>query len=330
MNRYVFLLLLVCGTGQASLLFEEDSVLDITLQGPLTAVTKDVSQRRDLPFSLHIDGVVVDVGVRVRGNSRIEHCRFKPLRLNFSSGSADGTVFVGQDKVKLVTHCRKTADYEKNVLEEYAAYRIMNLLSDVSYRTRLVRIRYVDTDDPKDAKVRYGFLIEPDEALAARLGGELVNVRNVVRGMFDTQHSSLVFVFQYVIGNTDWSHVRFIDDETCCHNGRLLRIGERQYYIPYDFDLSGLVNARYAKPQPELRINSVKVRRYRGYCTDADVLRNALHAVVLRRNHILGVVSGLPYLSEKHIESRIAYLDKFFERAQKEDKLLREFERRCL
>ena len=32
-------------------------------------------------------------------------------------------------------------DAQANVLEEYAAYRIFSLLSDLSYRTRLLRIR---------------------------------------------------------------------------------------------------------------------------------------------------------------------------------------------
>jgi hypothetical protein len=124
--------------------------------------------------------------------------------------------------------------------------------------------------------------------------------------------------------------VRFIDDEVCCHNGRLLGIDEQKYYVPYDFDLSGLVSARYARPQPKLRLRSVRVRRYRGYCIERDAIAEALRTVVRHREDILGVVAGLPYLSEKVINSRIAYLDRFFELADNEKKLLREFERRCL
>jgi len=328
--RCVLVFLLGCNTGYASPLFEDRSVLEVTLEGPFSIVMKDVRKRRELPFSLHIDGASVDVAVRVRGNSRVEYCRFRPLRLNFSSDDTEGTVFAGHDKIKLVTHCKDTEHYAQNLLEEYAAYGIMNLLSDVSYRTRLVRIRYVDTDKPHDTKQHFGFLIEPDKALMSRLGAELVNVRDVTKGMFDTQHSALVYIFQYLIGNTDWSHVRFLEDEVCCHNGRLLRVGEQQFYVPYDFDLSGLVGARYAKPQPELRLRSVKVRRYRGYCIDGAALAEALRAIVVRREDILGVVTGLPYLSEKDITSRIAYLDRFFELAKNENELLREFERRCL
>jgi len=328
--RCVLVFLLACDTSYASTLFEDDAVLEITLKGPLSTVMEDVNERREQPFSLQTDGASVDVKVRVRGNSRVEYCSFRPLRLNFSKDDALGTVFAGHDKVKLVTHCKKQSRYEQNTLEEYAAYRIMNLLSDVSYRTRLVRIRYVDSDKEAKTTDRYGFLIEPDKALASRLGAELVNVRDVTRGMFDEQHSALVFVFAYLIGNTDWSHVRFVGDEVCCHNGRLLRVGEKQYYVPYDFDLTGLVNARYARPQPELRLRSVRVRRYRGYCIDNAAVAAALRAVVSRREDILGVVAGLPHLSEKEIKSRTAYLDGFFKLAENEQKLLHEFERRCL
>jgi len=328
--RCALVFLLVCNTGYASPLFEDDSVLEFTLEGSLAAVMKDAKKRREQPFTLRMNGASVDVAVRVRGNSRIEHCQFRPLRLNFSSDDTDDTVFAGYDKIKLVTHCKKTADYEQNVLEEYAAYRIMNVLSDISYRTRLVRVRYVDTDKPDDTRQHFGFLIEPDKALASRLGAELLTVRDVARKMFDNRHAALVYVFQYLIANTDWSHVRFIDDEVCCHNGRLLGIDEQKYYVPYDFDLSGLVSARYARPQPKLRLRSVRVRRYRGYCIERDAIAEALRTVVRHREDILGVVAGLPYLSEKVINSRIAYLDRFFELADNEKKLLREFERRCL
>lgn len=331
MYRFVVLLVLAYGSSHASPLFEDDGVIDITLSGPLSEVIDDTDERREREFLLNVDGAALGVSVRIRGNSRVVHCSFPPLRLNFSSSDTADTLFSGQEKLKLVTHCRSHKDFESNVLEEYAAYRLFNLLTDVSYRTRLVRIRYTDTADPGlEPLVRFGFLIESDTALAARLGGEILEVPHVTRNMLDAEHSALGYVFQYLIANTDWSQVRFIEDDTCCHNGRLIRINERNYYIPYDFDMSGFVNARYAKPQPDLRLRSVKVRRYRGYCTTEPALRNALRTVVARREDILRVVEELPGSSAKDTGSRASFLQGFFKAASNEEKLLQKFERRCL
>jgi hypothetical protein len=94
--------------------------------------------------------------------------------------------------------------------------------------------------------------------------------------------------------------------------------------------MSGLVNARYAKPHPELRLRSVKSRRYRGYCTNEEVLRDALRTVSARREDIMRIVADLPASSAKETRSRTSFLQRFFKAAANEDKLLRKFENRCL
>jgi len=327
----VLFALVLCGTGQGSSLFDDDTILDITLQGPLSKVIDDSVERREQAFSLSDGDVGIEVGVRMRGKSRAVHCRFPPLRLNFSAAEGSGSIFAGQDKLKLVTHCKSSAEYERNVFEEYAAYRIMNLLSDISFRARLLRIRYVDTDRPSaETFVRYGFVIEPDDAFASRHDGEVLKTPHVTRTMLDPRHSALVYVFQFLIGNTDWSLVRPLDDDYCCHNGKLFSIAERNHYLPYDFDMSGLVDARYARPQRELGISSVRTRRYRGYCTDRDAVKNALQTIVGHRDGIMRIIENFPDSFEKETKSGTRYLDGFFEQAANEDKLLRKFERRCL
>lgn len=331
MYRCAVLLLLFCGASHAASLFEDDTVLDVTLAGPLAAVIEDSDERGERRFTISVDGIETAVAVRTRGKSRVELCNFPPLRLNFSSDHAEGTVFAGLDKLKLVTHCRRSGDYQKNVIEEYAAYRIMNVLTDVSLRVRLLRVGYVDTEKPgRDPDVHFAFIIEADESLVARLGASMLNVPHVTKGMFNAEHAALGFVFQYLIGNTDWSFVRVLDDEHCCHNGKLISIGEQSYYLPYDFDMSGLVDARHARPNPRLKLKSVTVRRYRGYCTDQAILRGAIRAVLRQREPILDVIAGLPGLHRKEIASRTRYLQKFFDRAADEDRLIQEFERRCL
>lgn len=336
MRQTRFLLLLLAGlaavnNGQAEGLFDSGAILDITLAGPLSAVNRDDKHRRERSFSLELDGATVPVAVRLRGKSRVELCKFPPLRLNFAPHAVKDTLFVGQDKLKLVTHCKGGDEFEQNVLEEFLAYRLVNVLTDISVRTRLLRVSYVDTDKPGTAPItRFGFLVEPDGKVAERIGGQVLNIRNLSRGMLDVEHAALMYVFHYMIGNTDWSLVRNYEDDYCCHNSTLFRVGERNYFLPYDFDMSGLVNARYAKPKPELRLRSVRTRRYRGYCADTTAVREALRAVVSRRDAIMAEVAALPGLNAKNRERLQSYLEKFFATAANEGKLLKEFERRCL
>jgi hypothetical protein len=241
-------------------------------------------------------------------------------------------VFEGQQTLKLVTDCRNDNERSANVLEEYAAYRIFNLLSDYSYRVRLLRISYEDPEAGPDAHAspQYGFVIEPRQHLPARTGGEWARVPGVKMSWIEDHQAALVFVFQYLIGNTDWSLVPAEGEDACCHNGDLLKIDSELYLVPYDFDLSGLVNANYAKPDASLRLKNVRQRLYRGYCIDNEALASAIDTVKSKQAEILGVLKELPDYSDKLAAKSIAYLERFFELAENENTLLNSFEKKCL
>lgn len=314
------------------LLFEDDSVLEVALTGPLSSLFEDEDGRKERPFSLRANDVDYPIKVRLRGKSRRRVCSFPPLRINFAADDTAQTIFAGQDKLKLVTHCRKYASAQVDALQEYAAYRIFTLISDFSYRVRLLRITYTDTDGglKENTFDRYGFLIESQSGLADRLGAQPVQVPGVSLRSLDSTQAATVYVFQYLIANTDWSLVTADGEDTCCHNGDLLDIGSVRYYVPYDFDLAGLVNPRYARPDSSVRISRVTQRAYRGYCISTDALRAALSNIKARRADILDVIRQLPGLTEKDIEATLEYVEKFFARADDEDKLLKSFERKCL
>ena len=80
--------------------------------------------------------------------------------------------------------------------------------------------------------------------------------------------SALAALFQYMIGNTDFSMVASVEGEDCCHNGILLT-GDSPgyYYVPYDFDFAGIVDAPYAEPNPRFKLRGVTSRLYRGHCS---------------------------------------------------------------
>lgn len=318
--------------GFAAPLFEDDAALDVTLTGPIGSLFEDTKDHKELPFIFLAEGIEHAIKVRLRGHSRLRVCDFPPLRLKFPMPEAEQTSFAEQGKLKLVTHCRNHDRGEQDMLQEFLAYRIFNVLTDASYRVRLLRITYDDTDRQpgKNSSIRYGFLLEPGEQLAARIGAAAASLRGVPKHRQDFAHSALVYVFQYLIGNTDWGFVQADYDDACCHNGDLYERDAEVLYVPYDFDLAGLVNSQYAYPDPLLRIDRVTQRLYRGVCTDHDILQNALANVKSHKEEILALLQDIPGLDEKNVDTSSKFLNAFFEKAEDEEKLLRTFERSCI
>ncbi len=326
----LLVLLILAASAGASPLFDDNAVVNIEIAGPFSGLVRNKEDREELPFRLSANGITHDVELRAAGKSRMQVCTFPMLRVDFVKDATDGSLFEGQNKVRLVTHCRRSDAAHADVLQEFLTYRIFNELTDVSYRVRLVDVAYVDTDNGSDTTRRYGFFLEPKEGPADRFGGEALEIPGVSLASLDDDHMALVYVFQYLIANTDWSLALAFEDDACCHNGNLIEIDGTRYYLPYDFDQAGLVNARHARPDPGLRLRNVTQRRYRGFCIDNETLRRALGTVRSKETDILTIVDELPALSSRDRKSTRRYLEKFFAEARKEDRLLASFKRRCI
>ncbi len=225
----------------------------VEVEGTLTFIDMDGSE------------VVKPVDTRTRGNFRRNkrNCNFPPLRLDFPTSQMEGTVFEGQDKLKLVTPCNDGSDnYQNYVFDEYLAYRIFNELTPQSFRVRLVEITYVDIEDDYDTRTKFGFLIEDEDRMAERARATHQDVSQFAPQRAWAEYSVLVAMFNYMIANVDWSPVFF-------HNVKLIRTEDGRFLtVPYDFDFSGLVNTRYATVAPGLqnKIRRVTQRLYRGFC----------------------------------------------------------------
>ncbi len=205
----------------------------------------------------------VPLRVRTRGHWRLEHCHFPPLRLNFTKNAVRGSRFDGLDRPKLVNYCRDDDPSEQYVLQEYQLYRVQQLLTPLGHRARLMRVTYADSASGKPLTTRWAFLIEEPEVMAERLGGKLTEQRGATVDFLDPGTTALVGVFEYLIGNTDFS-------VSALHNIELLQKDGTYLPIAYDFDHAGAVNARYAKPNEQLPIRRVRDRLFRGYCIPAE------------------------------------------------------------
>lgn len=302
-------------------LFADDAVLAVRIEAPITTLTRERSDTEELDGQLfYTDENGADralaLEVRARGRYRRKHdtCTFPPLRLDFDKKQVDGTAFAGVNKLKLVTHCKNQGNYEQNVLEEYLAYRILNLLTDKSFRARLLQVDYVDTERDRETDRRYAFLIEDDELLEHRIGSSRAEPKSISYDLLQPEQAALVSVFEYLIGNTDFSMVLGPADDSCCHNV-LLFVGDGGRYlpIPYDFDFAGLVNARYAKPNPRLKIRRVTTRLYRGNCMHNPYVEDAVAAAMAQREAVMALVDTVPGMDDRTRDRSRRYLSEFYE-----------------
>jgi hypothetical protein len=216
------------------------------------------------------------------------------------------------------------------VLREYLAYRILQTLTDKHFGARLMHITYVDTENSgNEAITRYGFVIEDEDDIGARLGMEKLDVTALRYADLDLAHTSLITMYEYLIGNTDYSLIRGPNEGDCCHNAIPFSDGTTAYSIPYDFDHAGIVNAPYAKPNPQFKTRNVRQRVYRGLCSQNEILPETLDYIVSKRDEIFGLVDGLVDLSDDDREQVTEYLEEFFEDITDPKKIERNLIRKC-
>lgn len=255
-------------------LFEAASPVHIRVDGNFTALRKDDGETRGWHDARLVhDGREYEVRLRVRGNFRRKACRLPPLTLDFRNtkrGVLSGTVFAGQNRLKLVRPCAGGNRSEVDIREEYLAYRIFNTLTDESFRVRMLVVDWHDL--PRGlSQTTAAFLIESAAGLATRLGMDRRQAP-VRPALLDPGHATLAAVFQFLIGNTDFLLAGRLKGRECCHNARVFEAGGRVISVPYDFDFAGLVNAPYAGANPVVEQTNVRVRKYLGFCVEPEIL----------------------------------------------------------
>lgn len=299
-------------------MFQSHEPLNVSITAPLTTLIEERSKDEYLPGAFQYteaDGNTVnfDLDIRARGNFRHRTCEFPPVTLNLKRSQADGTLFDNQNKLKLVIQCDKNDRYEQMVLREYLAYRILNTLTDSSFRVRLLRVTYFDTDTDWESKIRYAFLIEHKKRLAARLDREDLKIKKTTVPSIQPDILNLTSLFQFLIGNTDFSPIAGPPGDNCCHNYVLFgNDSDPILAIPYDFDQSGLVNAPYAEPDERFRIRSVRQRVYRGRCVNNEFIEASLTQFKEHRDAIYKLFHEQEGLETDVLKQIVRYVDDFY------------------
>ncbi len=299
--------------GQKSRLFKSDEILELTLRADMKAVIKDRGEDPQYHrATLHyLEGeTVFDIPLKIkaRGNFRksLAGCKYPPLFINFKKKAIPkASLFRGQDKIKLVTPCRG----DEYVVNEYLVYKLYNIISPKSFRARLVRVTYQDTVKNKSSDPYFGILLEEEKQIAKRYKSKSVSIERLNPESTQKDAFLKMAVFQYMIGNTDWS-VQYQQ------NIILLTTDSTSIPItvPYDFDHAGIVRAPYANPAAELKMTSTLQRRYRGYCMkDMKEFTAVFETFNQLKDELYAVYDENSLLSDGYKKKTLKYLDHFYE-----------------
>lgn len=269
--------------------------------------------------------VTLPTKVKTRGIWRRKNCSLPPLRLNFEHKDVKGTLFEGQDKPKLVVHCRDSDEEDQYRLKELLAYRIYNQVTPLSHRARLAKVQYVDSASGKPVAQRYAIFLESVDEMAARLHGTILKQQGATPDDIDQDEDALFGMFEYMIGNTDFAVVAL-------HNVELLSRDTSVNAIAHDFDWSGLVDARYAVPDPRVGVKRVRDRVYRGFCVPEPSMMRAVARFNEVKPQIYALLTdsiGALMGKDERNDSR-DYFDSFYQTINEPRALKREILEACL
>jgi hypothetical protein len=323
MKKLAFSWILLCiGTCFSSLaqqgrkdsidFFRDDSAISFRLTTDyrkLRASTKINEFQPATVTGRFADTTLVSEEIRLcaRGQYRRENCYIPSILLDFKNSTSPKLSWLG--KLKLVSACANASYNEQLLLKEFLVYKMYNLITSKSFRVRLLKITYDDTKNRIKLFTQYAFLIEDEKDVAKRNKCRPYKIKRISTENTNRDQMTLVSIFQYMIGNTDWAVGN-------SHNIRLIQLKKdslsRPFAIPYDFDYCGLVDANYAIPDEALGTASVTERVYRGYVRSVEELHTALAIFRQQKDSIYRLINDFSLLESRNREKMIAYLDDFY------------------
>ena len=296
-------------------LFEDEKIIEITLSLDLTTYFKLKPKDEYLKANLTIhlskkDSISRDIGLKTRGIWRNQNCTFAPIELNIKKAGFGYADLDKISKLKLVPQCNFNKINEDYILREFLAYKLFNVLTDTSFRVRLLRVNYVDTQKKRKPIIQYAFFIEPLEMLSARTNCLPIKLRTLNQKSIIPRIMDRLSIFNFMIGNYDWS----VPGQ---HNVSVIKSLSYEptglgIAIPHDFDWTGLVNPTYAIPTEEIGTENVRERLFFGVCRSKEVYRQELDMFSGKRAEFYRVINEFPYITSQVKKDIIGYLDGFF------------------
>ena len=307
-------------------LFQDGPPVEFTLTADFNVINKQRTPNNDQRFPAVLSLGGTDFGVKLgsRGHLRLKSqtCDFVPIRIEFARDELAGTMFEGQTSLKLGTHCRDDSEYDEYVAREYLSYKLANLATPLSFRARLARATYVDVRSKKRLSTHNALFLEHENDVARRLGGREARVPHMVFSEFDQNALTTMMLVEYMLGNTDYSIWGL-------HNVVVVQDKRRRFLpVPYDFDLSGMVNTPYAAPDERLHLKNVQDRLYRGPCRTVEEFNAAAEPFRTHRNEMFAAIEASE-LAGRHKRDMRDYLESFFRRIGTTEEIKKTFVDGC-
>ena len=291
-------------------LFDGDEMLHLSLAFSMSKLMANRTQDADYQIARlssreEFTSKDIQLRIKTRGNFRLspENCAFPPITLNFNAKNTEGSIFEGQNKLKLVTHCQE----EKYVLKEYLAYKAYNMINPNSFRVRLAKITYIDLDQSQNSFSKFAFIIEDKDALAERLGGEIID-----RSMYNAEaiirdQTTLLFAFQYLLGNRDW-------DLRLAKNIKLIQFPDQKILaVPYDFDFTGWVAATYTVQYMGALAKDFEYRIKRTLCRSEAEWQTCFAQYLAQEEALYKLINEFEWLGKKDKKDLVKYIQAFYE-----------------
>ena len=294
--------------------FEEESTVNATLEMDLKDLLAKKAPDRFLPATISFttkDGTTITekIEASVRGNFRRETCFMPGLKLNFKKDT-NSSLYKFKE-LKLSNGCNTGDESGQLVVKEFLAYKMYNLLTDMSLRVRFMNVSFKDVSGKKKPYTQYAFLIEDVDEMAKR--NNMVEIEGTQYNTEQTNRDQMTIVtlFDYLIANTDWSVPAY-------HNVKLIGpkdvTGTRPYVVAYDFDICGFVDPPYATIDEQLQeqISSVRERLNRGFPRTMEELKIAVKLYNDKKEKIIGMIKSNEYLSSKEKSKSVSYIEDFY------------------
>ncbi len=248
-----------------------------------------------------------DIDVEARGVFRRYNCpEMPPIKLNFKKSDLKEKGLSKFDDYKIVTHCLEDFESAKAVvLKEYLAYKYYNSITENSFRVQLLNINYVDAQTGIIRR-HFGFLIEDFALLRDRVGAEKCKEPlGIPKEKINREEFKKMALFQYMIGNSDWS-LRQV------RNIKVMLLDGKYVVIPYDFDFAGLVLAPYARVNSDYGLTSLRERVYLGFEDDLEDMEEVKKRFKKRKGRFKRKTKYFSYLHKVHRKSVLVYLNSFY------------------
>ncbi len=311
--------------------FSSEEALEMTLSFDIRGLVKTKNKPEYYDAILTVkesdsDSITQHIKVKARGFFRCDFCSFPPLMMKFKNKNSEAIQVEGKT-LKLVTHCHQTPKFDQYVMKEYLAYKLLNNLdANYSFKTRLVKIHYVDVNKPKNSYTGYGIVIENETMLAQRNNAVVIKSDLFTPGDMNPTYMNRMALFNYMIGNTDWS-------VQMQHNIKILMSfdmpNSKGIPVLYDFDYSGLVNTYYAAPFEELPIKTVTDRYYQGVCTNVNELKPLIDEFAGLKDKMLGTIRDFPYLAKNDKKQAESYISSFYTLYKNENYMISQLNSTC-